>query len=261
MSARPKTPTHADEKQAILYGHPIPENSFAVRDLVHKLPGVGLFDLRRTEDGAHACTFCGACQKACPVDCIDVRRDPLALARQGQGAPLRRHDHPGRAALHDLQPLHGDLQVRRARAHRAVLGAPPPRAGAGEQDAAALQRPRPLQRLRRLDRREPGAEPGEEPLRRLRAPPAASRCRRRATPTPPGRAATSTPTSRTPRRRSPASRPRSAPCASAASSRTGSSSSPSAATAAPTTSACRRSPAPWSAATTCSTCATTTAPT
>ena len=75
MSARPKTPTHADDTQAILYGHPIPENSFAVRDLVHKLPGVGLFDLRRTEDGAHACTFCGACQKACPVDCIDVRLD------------------------------------------------------------------------------------------------------------------------------------------------------------------------------------------
>ena len=75
MSARPKTPTHADEKHAILYGHPIPENSFAVRDLVHKLPDVGLFNLRHTEDGAHACTFCGACQKACPVDCIDVRLD------------------------------------------------------------------------------------------------------------------------------------------------------------------------------------------
>ena len=84
MSARPKTPTHADEKQAILYGHPIPENSFAVRDLVHKLPGVGLFDLRRTEDGAHACTFCGACQKACPVDCIDVRRDPSRSHGKGK---------------------------------------------------------------------------------------------------------------------------------------------------------------------------------
>ena len=139
MSARPKTPTHADEKHAILYGHPIPENSFAVRDLVHKLPGVGLFDLRRTETGAHACTFCGACQKACPVDCIDVRLRPLALARQGQGAPLRRHDHAGRAALHDLQPLHGDLQVRRARAHGAVPRAPAPRAGRGPQDAPALQ--------------------------------------------------------------------------------------------------------------------------
>ena len=84
MSARPKTPTHADEKHAILYGHPIPENSFAVRDLVHKLPGVGLFDLRRTEDGAHACTFCGACQKACPVDCIDVRRDPSRSHGKGK---------------------------------------------------------------------------------------------------------------------------------------------------------------------------------
>ena len=75
MSARPKTPTHADEKHAALYGHPIPENSFAVRDLQHKLPGVGLFDLRRTETGAHACTFCGACAKKCPVQCIDVRLD------------------------------------------------------------------------------------------------------------------------------------------------------------------------------------------
>ena len=168
MSARPKTPTHADEKHAILYGHPIPENSFAVRDLVHKLPGVGpvrpaphrgrrprLHLLRRLPEGVP-----GGLHRRAPR--------PLALARQGQGAPLRRHDHPRRAALHDLQPLHGGLQVRRARAHRALRGAPPPRAGAGARDAAALQRPRPLQRLRRLHRRQPGAEPGEEPLRRLR---------------------------------------------------------------------------------------------
>ena len=186
---------------------------------------------------------------------------PLALARQGQGAPLRRHDHPRRAPLHDLQPLHGGLQVRRARAHGALPRAPPPRAGAGARDAAALQRPRPLQRLRRLHRRQPGAEPGRRATTSSPAPPAASRSRPRATRTPPGRAATSTPTSRTPRPRSPASRPPSAPSTSAASSRSGSSSSPSAATAAPTTSACRRSPAPWSAATTCSTCATTTAAT
>ncbi len=86
MSARPKTPTHADEKHAILYGHPIPENSFAVRDLVHKLPDVGLFNLRHTEDGAHACTFCGACQKACPVDCIDVRLDRRARTARARSA-------------------------------------------------------------------------------------------------------------------------------------------------------------------------------
>ncbi len=49
MSARPENPTHAEDPQAIMYGHPIQENSFAVRDLVHKLPRVGLFDLRRTE--------------------------------------------------------------------------------------------------------------------------------------------------------------------------------------------------------------------
>ena len=75
MSARTKTPTPADEPQAITYGHPIPENSFAVRDLVHKLPGTGLFDLARKPGGGHACTFCGACQKKCPVECIDVRLD------------------------------------------------------------------------------------------------------------------------------------------------------------------------------------------
>ena len=137
MSARPKTPTHADEKHAVLYGRPIPENSFAVRDLQHKLPGVGLFDLRRTETGAHACTFCGACAKKCPVQCIDVRLDTLAHARQGRRAPLRRHHHRRRAALRHLQPLHGDVQVRRARAHRALHGAPAPGAGAGHQAAAA----------------------------------------------------------------------------------------------------------------------------
>ena len=83
MSARPKTPTHADEKHAILYGHPIPENSSLSRPRP-QTPGVGLFDLRRTEDGAHACTFCGACQKACPVDCIDVRRDPSRSHGKGK---------------------------------------------------------------------------------------------------------------------------------------------------------------------------------
>ena len=261
MSARPKTPTHADDTQAILYGHPIPENSFAVRDLVHKLPGVGLFDLRRTEDGAHACTFCGACQKACPVDCIDVRRDPS----RSHGKGKERH-FAGTITLDERRCMTCDHCVEACKFDAlvptdALRGAPPPRAGAGAPDAAALQRPRPVQRLRRLGRRQPGAEPGRRATTSSPARPAASRCPRRATPTPPGRAATSTPTSRTPRRRSPASRPPSAPCTSAASSRTASSSSPSAATAAPTTSACRRSPAPWSAATTCSTCATTTAAT
>ncbi len=55
-----------------------------MRDLVHKLPGVGLFDLRRTEGGAHACTFCGACEKKCPVRCIDVRRDPSRSHGKGK---------------------------------------------------------------------------------------------------------------------------------------------------------------------------------
>ena len=60
---------------SFLYGHPIPESSLAVRDLVDQLSGVGRLDPRGTENGARARTFCGACQKACPADCIDVRRD------------------------------------------------------------------------------------------------------------------------------------------------------------------------------------------
>ena len=67
-----------------LYGHPIPENEFAVRELQDKLPGVGLFDLRRTEGGGHACTFCGACAKKCPVECIDVRLDKSRTHGKGK---------------------------------------------------------------------------------------------------------------------------------------------------------------------------------
>ena len=131
MSARPKTPTHADDKHAILYGHPIPENSFAVRDLVHKLPGVGLFDLRRTEDGAHACTFCGACQKACPVDCIDVRRDPSRSHGKGKdrhfAGTITLDERRCMTCNHCMETCKFDALVPT----RAVLRAPPARAGAG----------------------------------------------------------------------------------------------------------------------------------
>ena len=45
------------------------------RELVGKQPGAGLFDLASTQDGSHACIFCGVCAKKCPVSCISVRRD------------------------------------------------------------------------------------------------------------------------------------------------------------------------------------------
>ncbi len=83
---------------------------------------------------------------------------PLALARQGQGAPLRRHDHARRAALHrPATTAWRPASSTRSCPPSSTRGAPPPRAGTGAQDAAALQRPRPLQRLRRVGRREPGA--------------------------------------------------------------------------------------------------------
>ena len=246
---------------AILYGHPIPENSFAVRDLVHKLPGVGLFDLRRTEDGAHACTFCGACQKACPVDCIDVRRDPS----RSHGKGKERHfagtitlderrcvtcNHCVEACKFDaLVPTELYYEHRRRVQELA------------KQDAAALQRPRPLQRVRRLHRRQPGAQPGRRATTSSPAPPAASRCDHAL---PLHRLEGQLHPHQLRERRGDALRrrdrlPRPVQARQARGAR--SSSSPSAATAAPTTSACRRSPAPWSAATTCSTSATTTAPT
>ena len=168
MSARPKTPTHADDKHAILYGHPIPENSFAVRDLVHKLPGVGLFDLRRTESGAHACTFCGACQKACPVDCIDVRRDPS----RSHGKGKERHfagtitlderrcitcDHCVEACKFDaLVPTELYAEHRR-RVQELAHQTPQLSSGHGICSGCGG-----------AGRRQSGAEPGEEPLRRLR---------------------------------------------------------------------------------------------
>jgi pyruvate ferredoxin oxidoreductase beta subunit len=46
-----------------------------LRELVGKPAGVGLFDLASTQDGGHACIFCGVCEKKCPVSCIAVRRD------------------------------------------------------------------------------------------------------------------------------------------------------------------------------------------
>ena len=150
MSARPKTPTHADEKHAILYGHPIPENSFAVRDLVHKLPDVGLFDLRHTEDGAHACTFCGACQKACPVDCIDVRRDPSRSHGKGKerhfAGTITLDERRCMTCNHCMETCKFDALVPTDLywEHRRRVQ------DLAEQDTAALQRPRPLQRVRRL---------------------------------------------------------------------------------------------------------------
>ena len=78
--ARARTSTY-------LYGHPIPENSFAVRDLVHNLPGSGLFDVRRDPSRSHGkgkerhfagtftlderrCMTCNHCLEACKFDAL-----------------------------------------------------------------------------------------------------------------------------------------------------------------------------------------------
>ena len=171
------------------------------RELVGKLPGVGLFDLAPTQDGGHACIFCGVCAKKCPVTCINVRRDSHAQAR-GTAQLLRRVDHRRRAALHRLRSLRRVLCRQRARADRDLRAPSSPVARDGEEGVEPRQRARPLQRLRGAQRRAPGARRGRRDITWSPAPPAASRCRRRATPSPRGRAATSTPTSRTPPPRS-----------------------------------------------------------
>ena len=55
--------------------HLLPAPGLEPRELVGKPQGVGLFDLASTQDGGHACIFCGVCAKKCPVECITVRRD------------------------------------------------------------------------------------------------------------------------------------------------------------------------------------------
>jgi pyruvate ferredoxin oxidoreductase beta subunit len=50
------------------------DDGSAVRELMGKQDGVGLFDLAKTQDGGCSCILCGVCQRACPVACIDVRR-------------------------------------------------------------------------------------------------------------------------------------------------------------------------------------------
>ena len=45
---------------------------FERRELVDKSRGVGLFDLVRGRDGDYRCYSCTLCEKACPVDCIEI---------------------------------------------------------------------------------------------------------------------------------------------------------------------------------------------
>jgi NADH-quinone oxidoreductase subunit E len=45
---------------------------FEKRELLHKAKGVGLFDLVREKDGGYRCYACTLCERACPVDCIEI---------------------------------------------------------------------------------------------------------------------------------------------------------------------------------------------
>jgi NADH-quinone oxidoreductase subunit E len=45
---------------------------FERRELVHKSKGVGLFDLVKEKGGEHKCYACTLCERACPVDCIEI---------------------------------------------------------------------------------------------------------------------------------------------------------------------------------------------
>ena len=45
---------------------------FERRELVHKSKGVGLFDLVKERNGQYRCYACTLCERACPVDCIEI---------------------------------------------------------------------------------------------------------------------------------------------------------------------------------------------
>lgn len=45
---------------------------FEQRELKGKRQGRGLFDLVRKPDGSYRCYSCTLCERACPVDCIDI---------------------------------------------------------------------------------------------------------------------------------------------------------------------------------------------
>ena len=45
---------------------------FENRELVHKPKSVGLFDLTKDRDGKYKCYACTLCERACPVDCIEI---------------------------------------------------------------------------------------------------------------------------------------------------------------------------------------------
>jgi NADH-quinone oxidoreductase subunit E len=49
---------------------------FERRELVDKPRGVGLFDLVRDKEGGYRCYSCTLCERACPVDCIDIDYSP-----------------------------------------------------------------------------------------------------------------------------------------------------------------------------------------
>ena len=45
---------------------------FERRELVEKKKGTGLFDLVTEPDGSYRCYACTLCERACPVDCIEI---------------------------------------------------------------------------------------------------------------------------------------------------------------------------------------------
>ncbi len=45
---------------------------FEKRELLRKPKGIGLFDLVKDRDGSYRCYACTLCERACPVDCIEI---------------------------------------------------------------------------------------------------------------------------------------------------------------------------------------------
>ncbi len=71
MASRTNGKKLVEPKGSLLY-EVLKGIDFEKRELVHKPKSTGLFDLVKDRDGKYKCYACTLCERACPVDCIEI---------------------------------------------------------------------------------------------------------------------------------------------------------------------------------------------